>query len=134
MNSYKIKRNILYIGESCVKFKYPIKEIISKANILIVLLKIPYNIELSSEELNNVYGVNDKCEKFWRVEDILVRFEGSDVDEDIRKARSPIYVGMWLGSNEEVVIRTFNSFEYEIDYKTGKIKREVLPSKKQRPW
>jgi len=106
-------------------FQYPIESYLHIRNIYVVMLKIPTNIELSTSELNNIYGVDENAEICWRIQDSSLSLIHENKDIGIIESRKPIYVAMWLEGEENLVIRTFNGYMYIVDYKTGLILEEV---------
>lgn len=55
MRDVSIEDNILYIGDTKIIVKYPIKQVESIRGRYVILLKIP-RVELGTEELNNDFS------------------------------------------------------------------------------
>lgn len=106
------KDNILLLENNhTYSFNYPISEIMLLNDIIIVLLKIPYNIEVNYDDEHNVYGISKKSEKLWQIQP---RPKGDD----------SVYT-MIRVFNGKLFANDFMCRRYNVNEKTGKIQGDA---------
>jgi hypothetical protein len=111
---YKVEENILTVGDSEIKFDYPIQEVLEISNMLIVRIKKPIGIIFNE----NVFGVSLTERKVkWQIAKLKY---GSEV-------YCP-FVGMKYYNNQ-LYLNNWCDIYLIVDPLTGEILERSLPAK-----
>ena len=118
MNDYRIENKKLLSKDFKVDFDYNIKDIQYIDNIYIILLDIPNNVD----EIDNVYGVNEKGEIIWRIENPEKTFPVNKTGKpEYDNIALSVYVSINFNPDMLLTATTFFATKYVVDYKTGKL-------------
>jgi hypothetical protein len=105
--NYEIKENRLLIKGKELFFEYPIKGVLEKEGVLMVLLKVPAKFNYQ----RNIFGANEEGEIIWQVE------APSDFKEDL-------FTSLGINNEDNVEAYSWKGCENIIDPKTGKILKQ----------
>jgi len=103
---FSIDNNVLIVNGKKVRFDNKIRKVIEYKNIFLVLLDIP----IKSNEINNLYCIDESGNIFWKVEDL---------NNIIPTKMKRPYEGMKISEDTLVVYDCF-SRNFEIDIISGK--------------
>ena len=111
MRDVSIEDNILNIGDIKIAVKYPIKQVESINGKYVILLKIP-QVELGTEELNNILCYDENGKMLWRISDKLP----SNI---VSKEQIPYVVIQIL--NGKLYATDFWGRKFNVDAENGKL-------------
>jgi len=106
--------NHLNINNIKVEFKYKISKFLQSKNLIFILLKIPDNIELDDDAINNIYAFNYQGNIEWRI-------------KNIKPIGNDNYICMpletlILNENDQLLTTDFMGRHFEINQKNGHLK------------
>ena len=106
--NYEIKENRLLIEGKDLFFEYPIKGVLKKEGVLMVLLKVPAKFNYQ----RNIFGVNEEGEIIWQVE--APTKDPVDLYTGLFEEEGQVIGGAWSGG------------DCYLDPQTGKILKKIL--------
>lgn len=106
------KSNSIMIEGKKLEFLYPIGSVIEVENKYIVLLKIPTRIELSEEELSNVYCYDKNATLLWRID--------KDLPSTIKSSDRLPYIAINF-NDKKLTATDFMGRRFQVDIETGKL-------------
>lgn len=111
MKKVVIDDNILYIGNSKIIVKYPIKQVECINEKFIVLLTIP-RVELGVEELNNIFCYDENGKLFWQI--------SNELPLDIACKEQMPYIAIQI-MNGKLYATDFWGRKFNVDAENGKL-------------
>lgn len=108
MSEFKINQNKLITDNFEVKFEHKINKVEYISKIYLVLLEIPKG----SNEVDNLYAVNEKGEIFWRVQSVKDAFN---------IPQNTPYIAMNIINSKIVQVTSFFGMRYSLEILSGKL-------------
>lgn len=107
MHILKMHKNVLYVNNELVKFRFEIDTVLVLDSQVIVLIKVPYD----TDNNDNVYSVDFNGKITWQIETAKKRFP---------KLQHYPYVGLSY-RNGSLIVHDFYGTDIIVDIKDGRI-------------